>query len=183
VTDADRAAALDTLIAKDQIRDLVLAYCRAIDRKDFDLLRQLYHPGAGDEHGSNPSGTAEEFFAILPPMMEVAETLQHNITNHYIKVDGDYAEGEAYLVAHTVVRMNDQHYAFLQGARYLDKYERRDGVWKFSHRRVVADWLQRYGVPPADLATAPEIPGMLPGSSGGDDNSYGYFRLFRRAER
>jgi len=182
VTDSDRAA-LQTMIAKEEIRDLVYAYCRAIDRKDFALLSQLYHPGAGDEHGSNPSGTAEEFFAILPPMMEAAETLQHNITNHYIKVDGDYAEGEAYLVAHTVVNMNNERYAFLQGARYLDKYERRNGVWKFAHRRVLADWLQRYGTDPDDLATAPEIPGMIPGSSSGGDNSYGYFSLFKRGER
>ena len=94
MTDSEQASGLDEIIAKEQIRDLVLAYCRAIDRKDFELLSQLYHPGAGDEHGCNPSGTAQEFFEILPGMMEAAEVLQHNITNHFIKVDGEYAEGE-----------------------------------------------------------------------------------------
>ncbi|MAT50457.1 MAG: hypothetical protein CMK32_04650 [Porticoccaceae bacterium] len=173
---------LDTLIAKEQIRDLVYTYCRAIDRKDFDLLHQLYHPGAGDEHGCNPSGTAKEFFEILPDMMVAAEALQHNITNLLIKVEGDYAEGEAYLMAHTVVNFGGEHYGILHGGRYLDKYERRNGVWKFTHRRVVADWLQKYGVPPCDITNSPEIPNMQPGSAGADDTSYGYFRLFKRGE-
>ena len=44
-----RDKALESLIAKDEIRDLVMAYCRAIDRKDFDMLETLYHPGAGDD--------------------------------------------------------------------------------------------------------------------------------------
>lgn len=183
MTDAERMKALDTIIAKEEIRDLVLAYCRAIDRKDYDLLSQLYHPGAGDEHGCNPTGTAQEFFEVLPGLMEVSDVLQHNITNHFIKVDGDYAEGEAYLVAHTVVNMNEHYYAFLQGARYLDKYERRNGVWKFAHRRVVTDWLQRHSQEPGDIATAPELLGMRLGSSSAEDNSYEYFKLFKRSER
>lgn len=183
MTTNDSGSALAELIAKDQIRDLVLTYCRAIDRKDYVLLEQLYHPGAGDEHGCNPSGTAREFFDILPGMMTVSEVLQHNITNHLIKVNGDYAEGEAYLVAHTLVDMDDQRYAFLMGARYLDKYERRDGVWKFSHRRVVSDWLQRFSQAPADTITAPELGGMQPGSCSETDSSYAYFELFKRGAR
>lgn len=183
MTEAERNKKLDMLLAKEEIKDLVLSYCRAIDRKDFELLATLYHPGAGDEHGCNPSGTAQEFFDILPGMMEVSEVLQHNITNHLVKVDGDYAEGEAYLVAHTLVDMDEHRYAFLMGARYLDRYQRIDGVWKFNHRRVVADWVQHYGVAPSELASAPEIPGMLPGQSGVGDNSYEYFKFFKRGVR
>jgi len=26
------------------------------------------------------------------------------------------------------------------GGRYLDKYEKRDGTWKFSRRMIVTDW-------------------------------------------
>lgn len=181
MNDAERNKAMVDIIAKEQIRDLVLAYCRAIDRKDFSLLASLYHEGAGDEHGCNPSGTAAEFFAVLPGMMESAKVLQHNITNHFIKVDGDYGEGEAYLAGYHIVDSGDgKPYAFLQGARYLDKYTKVNGVWKFAHRRVVTDYFQRFSLAPDDLASAPEIQGMLVGSSSGDDNSYGYFSLFKR---
>ena len=177
-----RDKALEALIAKDEIRDLVMAYCRAIDRKDFDMLETLYHPGAGDEHGCNPTGTAAEFFTVLRATTGPAITLHHNITNHYIKVDGDRAEGEAYLVGYHVIERDDGvRYGFLLGGRYLDRYERRGGVWKFSHRQVAADWVKYFDA--ESTADAPEIAGMGPGESGGGDAGYKFFSLFQRGER
>ncbi len=173
---------LAVLDAKDQIRDLVMAYSRAIDRKDFDMLETLYHPGAGDEHGCNPTGTAGEFFAVLRASCGPATTLHHNITNHYIKVDGDKAEGEAYLMGYHVIEGEDgKPYAFLLGARYLDRYERRDGVWKFAHRRVAADWVKHFDA--EHVGDAPEVAGMAHGQSSGGDTGYEFLSLFRRGER
>jgi hypothetical protein len=174
--------ALATLIAKDEIRDLVAAYCRAIDRKDFDMLETLYHPSAGDEHGCNPTGTAEEFFTVLRAISGPAITLHHNITNHHIKVDGDRAEGEAYLLGYHVIEGDDgARYAFLLGGRYLDRYARRDGVWKFTHRRVAADWVKHFDA--EQVGDAIEVAGMTHGESSGDDTSYQFFDLFRRGRR
>lgn len=170
------------LAAKEEIRDLVLAYSRAIDRKDFDLLETLYDIGAGDEHGCNPSGTAEEFFKIMRSSSGPALTLQHSITNHSIKVDGDRGEGEVYLIgSHVIARDDGSTYMFLLGARYLDRYIRREGEWKFADRLVVADWCKHFES--EDLADAPEIAGMRHGRSSGDDPSYGYFTLIRRGSR
>ncbi len=172
------ADTLETLIAKEAIRELVFAYSRAVDRGDNDLLESLYHPDARDEHGINPSGTAEEFFQIMRRGGR-SSVLQHAITNHYIKVDGDRAEGEVYLIAyHTIDADTDAPKAFILGARYLDRYERRAGSWKFAHRLVVADWVEHRAA--ESVAAAPEIAGMLPGRRGPDDPSYGYFKLFPR---
>lgn len=44
---------LDILWSKDQIRDLGLRYCRAVDRADWPKLEACYHPEALDEHGFN----------------------------------------------------------------------------------------------------------------------------------
>jgi hypothetical protein len=173
--------ALTNLIAKEDIRDLVMAYSRAIDRKDFDLLEQLYHPGAADEHGCNPSGTAEEFFALMRTSTDAAVTLHHNITNHFIKIDGDLAEGEAYLIGYHVIDGAEGRYAFVMGARYLDKYSRVNGVWKFTNRRVLADWAKHFSS--EEPSDAVELPGMAMGSSSASDGSYKYFKLFRRGER
>ncbi|MER2157629.1 nuclear transport factor 2 family protein, partial [Rhodococcus sp. (in: high G+C Gram-positive bacteria)] len=38
--------ALQDLIDKQAIREVVLTYCRGIDRLDFDLVRSAYHPDA-----------------------------------------------------------------------------------------------------------------------------------------
>ena len=169
---------LETLLAKEEIRDLVFAYSRAVDRGDNDLLESLYHPDARDEHGINPSGTAEEFFQIMRRGGR-SSVLQHAITNHFIRVDGDQAEGEVYLIAYHVIGADDADpRAFILGARYLDRYARRDGVWKFAHRLVVADWVEHR--PAEKVADAPAIAGMATGRRDPDDPSYGYFRLFQR---
>ena len=40
-----------TLLAKDEIRELAILYSRGCDRKDFDLVRELYAKGSTDTHG------------------------------------------------------------------------------------------------------------------------------------
>lgn len=175
---------IDEMIAKDEIRDLALTYSRAVDRKDFVLLGQLYFPDAGDEHGGNTTGTAKEFIELMPGWTEKTLVLAHNITNHLIKVDGDYAEGEVYALAYCVNDVGEgKQSGFLQGVRYLDKYRRKNGIWKFAHRRVVTDYLLRSDPPPAELEGAPEILGMRIGASDANDHSYGFFSLLQRGVR
>src|SRR3546814_4212934 len=66
--------------------------------------------------------------------------LHHNFTTINLKLDGVRAEGEIYLIAMHQVKTNEGLFDVLIGGRYFDKYEKRDGVWKFSHRSIVADW-------------------------------------------
>src|SRR3546814_5130072 len=65
--------------------------------------------------------------------------LHHNVTTINLKLDGVRAEGEIYLIAMHQVKTNEGLFDVLIGGRYFDKYEKRDGVWKFSHRSIVAD--------------------------------------------
>ena len=39
------------LLDAEQIRDVILRYCHAADRGDWDLARSCYHPDALDDHG------------------------------------------------------------------------------------------------------------------------------------
>ena len=42
------------------LTELVALYCRAVDRRDFALLEQLYHPEAVHDHGGLFRGSREE---------------------------------------------------------------------------------------------------------------------------
>ena len=83
--------ALLELSAKQQIQELVLRYCRAVDRKDYQSLAGLYHVDSQDEHGGMFSGTGQEFVAWLPQLIENMQVTSHMVSNHLIEIDEDYA--------------------------------------------------------------------------------------------
>ena len=55
---------LETLLAKQEIGDVIYRYARGIDRLDFDLVRSCYHPDAVDDHGAF-KGNVDEFIEML----------------------------------------------------------------------------------------------------------------------
>lgn len=120
------------------IRRLVMLYCRGCDRRDFALVRSLYHDDAIDEHGTMFVGGPDEFVAWLPQATAPWDLTRHEISNSVIAVSGDLAEGEHYVRAWHRTPSPDRRELTVHG-RYLDRYARRDGAWKFLHRRLVFD--------------------------------------------
>ena len=141
------------LLAREQIRDLVLRYCRAVDRRDFATLRELYHPDAEDDHGGMFSGNAMDFIDALPKIMQPMLLTAHYVANHLIRIDGSQAQGELYSIAWHRMKTASGVEDFIAGGRYLDHYECRDGrSWKFQRRQIVADWVRLIPAPVAEDA-------------------------------
>ncbi|MBC7520245.1 MAG: nuclear transport factor 2 family protein [Sandarakinorhabdus sp.] len=172
---------LQTLIDKDAISDLVMAYCRAADRKDTALMRSLYHPDAVEDHGAFFRGPALAFIEKLPEIQAPIDILQHNITTHHIRLDGERAEGEVYVLAMHRVRRAADSFDVLVGGRYLDEYAKRGGAWKFARRAIVADWAHVWD-PSIIAMDHGMVAGSLIGSPGPDDPSYGLLGLFGRGK-
>ncbi|RLQ22677.1 nuclear transport factor 2 family protein [Seongchinamella sediminis] len=175
-------ARLTALLDKQEITELVYAYCSASDRHDHERLRTLYHPDATDDHGGFFQGLASEFIDSLPDIQAPMEILHHNITNVNIALDGDYAEGEIYVLAFHRIRTDAQPMDLLIGGRYFDRYEKRDGIWKFSHKAVVADWAT-VNAPSTVQLDHPLVKGSRIGRPGPEDPSYDFFRLFTWGQR
>lgn len=178
----DQEQALRELLDKQAIMELINTYCNAADRHDHAKMRALYHEDAIDDHGSFFKGLAMEFIDRLPEIQAPMEILHHNVTTVNIKLDGDRAEGEVYIIAFHKVRTDDGALDLLIGGRYFDKYEKRGGVWKFSHRAVVADWANLHQPSIVNLDN-PIIEGAYIGKPGSADPSYAFFSLLRRGER
>jgi len=172
---------LQLLLDKQEITELVHAYCNASDRHDHDKLRRLYHEDAIDDHGGFFKGLAMEFIDRLPEIQAPMEILHHNVTTVNIAVDGDYAEGEIYVLAFHKIRTDREPMDLLIGGRYFDRYEKRNGVWKYAERAVVADWATITD-PSAVQLEHPLIDGSHIGKPGHADPSYAFFRLLRRGE-
>ena len=94
---------IDAMLDKHDITELLYAYCNAADRHDHVKMRSLYHEDAIDDHGSFFKGPAMEFIDKLPEIQAPMEILHHNITSINIALDGDYAEGEVYMIGRPLV--------------------------------------------------------------------------------
>ncbi len=134
---------LETLIAKDAIRDLVLLYSRAIDRKDVALLRDLYTADATDDHGWSFTGPADAYCNFIAQSLPHMPYSGHHVCNHLIAVDGDEGNGEVYAIAWHVLPDRENPGARVEDlmlVRYIDNYRREsDGKWRFAKRVVTYD--------------------------------------------
>lgn len=134
-------SALDTLVAKDAIRELVLLYSRGVDRKDGALLRSLYTKDATDTHGDTFDGKADAYVDFLETAFPHMKYSGHHVCNHMISVKGEEGEGEVYAIAWHVIPNREG--GFLEDTmcvRYIDNYlKEADGRWRFAKRVVTYD--------------------------------------------
>ncbi len=142
---------VDELLARAQIHEALLRYCRGLDRVDMALVRSAFHTDAWiDFPESLHIGGVEGFFDFLSAEMPRFDRTMHFLGNSLIDFDGPrVAHVETYLNADH--RGSERHHwkggqVKLWG-RYLDRFEERDGVWLIARRRLVVDWMYRY---PAD---------------------------------
>ncbi len=134
--------------ARTEIHDVLLRYCRGLDRVDMSLVRGAFHPDAYIHFpASLHVGGVEGFFDFLAAEMPRFVRTMHFLGNSLIEFDGPkMAYVETYLTADH--QGSERHHWKNQTvklwARYLDRFEERDGVWLIAERRLVTDWMFRY---------------------------------------
>jgi hypothetical protein len=136
----DLIVAAHAALAKQEIHDLVMAQARATDRRDEALLRSLWNEGATVDAGGFFTGTATEYCGFIVSATSELTRMYHSVANEWSKVDGDQAVAESYVIAFTTGPDGMDEFT---GGRYLDRFERVGGVWKYNHRSYVMDWTMR----------------------------------------
>lgn len=142
MTASDREAAIDALIAKQEIRDALMRYSRGIDLLDPELVKSAYHADAYDDHGTF-KGNAHEFAEHVMTGLSRMECTQHFLGNSLIEIEGNRAYSETYHVAYHRMPADGDGPArdFTWGGRYVDVFEKRgDGPWLILRRTVVHSW-------------------------------------------
>jgi hypothetical protein len=168
---------LQTLLDKNALYELIARYCRCMDRRDFAQARTLFHDDA-TVRVAVFSGTADEYIAWISKVTPQFEATVHRVFNTLFVVDGDRAEGEIYLEAYHRTPGPGAQEAIV-GGRYLDRFERRNGVWKFSVRSSTADRCEVRAVNPQDYEQF--VAGSAAGRPDRQDPSYENLPLFARA--
>jgi hypothetical protein len=132
--------ALDRLLDEREIHDVLLRYCRGIDRLDEELLRSVYHDDAYDDHGVFKGSGPEFVDWVLPILRDQMQASMHLLSNVRIEVDGPFADCESYVIAHHRRTVDDRLVLDTVGGRYVDRMEKRAEQWRIARRVVVLDW-------------------------------------------
>lgn len=150
------------LLDKQSITEVIVTYARALDRFDEKLLRSIFHPDSQHAHGfvgpsSDPSipsspGAPGDFVAFAYSVLGTCSRTHHQLGNIFIELEGDDAYAETYFSAYHRMRPKsdplaaenayDTEMDWLVGGRYIDRLQKREGVWKISHRTGLTDWMR-----------------------------------------
>lgn len=168
---------VDSLLAKQDIKDVIMRYARGTDRGDAALLKSCYHEDAIEEHGSTYAGPAHDYVDGAVARIMKMGVMAHYVGNISIELDGDVAYVETYVLTFARFEKDGAPWDTLTGGRIVDRFERRDGVWKIAHRKMAFDWNRDA---PASEGWClgmfnPDDPQMIMGRKGSEDLSYQRF--------
>jgi hypothetical protein len=167
---------VNDLIDMEMIRQALAAYARGIDRQDYDLVLSAYWPDGWDAHGlveGVPAAFADFVQKVWPKLR-----MQHLMGQSYIELDGRFANVETYFVAHQHSVESGGEYVL--GGRYIDRFEKRENLWKVLRRNVVYDWRKDWNRSAEEQAKLSSYPAHNIGSTSDD---YSWELLSRNREK
>ncbi len=145
------AAELVDLAALRRTADL---YAQGADRWDKSLWEDVL---ADDCVIEGPGFIIEGRAANLGSIDALGQMFRatvHRVHNQVATVTGDEATGETYCTADHL--LNDTDSVLVWTIRYLDRWRREDGQWRFPHRKLIGEWEEIRAVTVKDAARAGE---------------------------
>jgi hypothetical protein len=134
---ADRDARLDALLDKDAIFDCLVRMSRGSDRFDRALFLSSCHADAVLAAGPFV-GSPEELYDWSSRLQtNTYRATMHKLLNFSCDLDGDVAHAETYYL---FVGCIGEETNLLAGGRYVDRFERRGGVWGLVLRNNFIEW-------------------------------------------
>ena len=125
-----------------EIMDLSSNYMRGLDRLDGDLERSVFWDDAFCSYGIYEGGP-NEFVDYCQNALATHASNHHFVGQINIDLKGEEAFGEVYYQAfHRVKNAAGEDRDLFISGRYVDRYERRAGVWKISYRSELVDWVR-----------------------------------------
>jgi hypothetical protein len=170
---------LRELLDRQEIYDRLMRYLRGIDRNDGELVQDAFWPDALVDHGHSKfrGEGIGAYFADVSKHATVNQT--HFVMNIVYELNGDLATTEAQALYIAETERNSVPYLFCRCIRYIDRWEKREGVWRVFHRTVVETWNKIDAI----VERYPYDPGIIHARGDRRDPSYELFELTRRHER
>ena len=135
---------LRALEDREQIRELRATYCFLVDDGRFDELvddcftddaRCVFRSARGDVGPFVSTGREEIRVFFAQVVAALLHDMSHTVHNHRISFDGDRAAGDCYF--ELTAKDPASGDAVVGAGRYLDRYRRVAGEWRFEERAAV----------------------------------------------
>jgi hypothetical protein len=167
----DQEARLLEMLEKQAINEVLLRYSRGMDRCDRVMLESSYWPDATDDHVSYVGDAAGFIDYSLATVAQMRTA--HRISNVWIEIlSPTTARSESYFWAwHFVPSTEGPAEHIVAIARFMDHYEKREGEWRFSRRKLVLDGM--FAAPDRPVEAFGEL--KLEGANRPDDPLYREF--------
>lgn len=149
------------------IWDCLVRESRGRDRHDAELTSSCYWEDGGDEHGQVVTMGPQYGEAANAGHRAGFAANSHNLVNHSCELDGDTANCETYVIGGLLSL--DGKTCKVAFGRYLDRLEKRDGVWKIKVRRCPVDMVAEGD---ASWLQTPALAGFIKGQRSKADVSY-----------
>ena len=133
----EREARLDRLLDEREIHQCLVRMSRGSDRFDRDLFLSAFHADAIIAAGPFVGGPEELYDWSAGFQQETYTDTFHQLLNHHCDLDGDTAHTETYYL---FVGCLGEETNLLAGGRYIDRFERRAGVWGLVMRNNFVEW-------------------------------------------
>jgi hypothetical protein len=138
--DADLDRQLRHHLDRQAVADVTIAYCWALDRHEFELLRGVFLPDATARLGDEECDGIDAIMARISRALSPLDDSQHIISNHEVTIDGDTATSRCYLHAQHVRHAAEGGATFVVAGRYEDRLERTPAGWRIRRRVLTTMW-------------------------------------------
>ena len=151
----DLARALRRLQDRQELRDLTLRYCRAIDDSDWAALRGMFADRAGIAGTRGGDETVDQLRSIRSTYGRTIHTAHGQLVEF---TDDDHATGM--VPSHAELDIKGE--TVICAMRYYDDYVREADRWRFARRQIKFS----YALPRSrmDGALTDELPVQWPGT-------------------
>ena len=131
---------LAALLDEKAIVDVTVAYCWALDTRNWAQLSEVFMPDSTARLGTGEQRNLAEIVARISTALGHLDDSQHMVTCHQVVLDGDHATSRCYLQAQHIRRAAEGGANYIVAGRYEDQLVRTGDGWRIKHRDLIVMW-------------------------------------------
>ena len=133
--------AVQLLLDRAAVRDVILRYARGIDRRDFDAVRDCFRPDVEGDFGGEWRSDRDSLIEFISGVAYFHTTM-HMMGNSFVEVSGDEASLQSYgMLAHHGTNDDGGEWQYNNSvARYSEDLVRSDEGWAIQRRGAQPVW-------------------------------------------